>query len=358
MCSARDALPTRLVGVYLKNGQIFLSLPPCHPSILSPSFTMSSSKIYEPLPPPSGKKDSSQPPLTPEQTKLQADVLAHFVKSGYVIPGVQDGQLTEEEKFWLSYECQLRYLRATKWKSADACIQRIESTLKWRREFGIYDKITSSYIEPEAVTGKEILFGYDTYGRPAFYMIPSRQNTNEATRQVEFAVWMLERAIDLMDEGVESLDLLINFADKAKNPSLSTARKVLSILQNHYPERLGKALVINVPYLVNMFFNMITPFIDPVTVKKLNFNIDVVKDGLFESDQVMKEWWGGIQDFEYQHDKYWSALNGMCERRKKEWMENWRKLGGKIGTSEKAYKTGKTAEAQAEPVPDSEKTEA
>jgi hypothetical protein len=56
---------------------------------------------------------------------------------------------------------------------------------------------------PQAVTGKEILFGYDIYGRPAFYMIPSRQNTNEATRQIEFAVWMLERAIDLMDEDVE-----------------------------------------------------------------------------------------------------------------------------------------------------------
>ncbi|KAK7463518.1 Phosphatidylinositol transfer protein (PITP) [Stygiomarasmius scandens] len=308
-----------------------------------------SSKVYEPLLPPSEKKDASQPPLTPEQTKMQADVQAHFVKPDYVVPGVEKGELMEEEKFWLSYECQLRYLRATKWK-LDSCIQRLEATLKWRREFGLYGKITPAYIEPEAVTGKEILFGYDTYGRPAFYMIPSRQNTNEATRQIEFAVWMLERCIDLMDDGVESLDLLINFADKAKNPSLSTARKVLSILQNHYPERLGKALVINVPYLVNMFFNMITPFIDPITVKKLNFNIDVVKDGLFESDQLMKEWWGGNQDFEYKHEKYWPVLVEMCEKRKKEWIENWKKLGGNVGISEKAYKTFK------ESVP--EKTEA
>lgn len=34
-------------------------------------------------------------------------------------------------------------------------------------------------------------------------MIPSRQNTDEATRQVQFAVWMLERAVDQMGPGVE-----------------------------------------------------------------------------------------------------------------------------------------------------------
>jgi len=47
------------------------------------------------------------------------------------------------------------------------------------------------------------MFGYDVVGKPAFYMIPSRQNTNEATRQIQFAVWMLERGIDLMEPGVE-----------------------------------------------------------------------------------------------------------------------------------------------------------
>ena len=55
----------------------------------------------------------------------------------------------------------------------------------------------------KAVTGKEILYGYDKRGRPAFYMIPSRQNTSEAERQVQFAVWMMERCIDLMGPGVE-----------------------------------------------------------------------------------------------------------------------------------------------------------
>lgn len=118
-------------------------------------------------------------------------------------------------------------MRATKWKSADDAIHRLEETLKWRREFGIYDLITAEHVEPEvgaarfeisislyplcfqAVTGKEIMFGYDTSRRPACYMIPSRQNTKEPddsnapNPQLHFTVWMLERAIDQMGPGVE-----------------------------------------------------------------------------------------------------------------------------------------------------------
>ena len=40
-----------------------------------------------------------------------------------------------------------RYLRATKWDVVKA-IERLESTLKWRREFGVYTH-TPEYLEPE-----------------------------------------------------------------------------------------------------------------------------------------------------------------------------------------------------------------
>lgn len=88
--------------------------------------------------------------------------------------------------------------------------------------------------------------------------MPSRQNTNEQTRQIQFTVWMLERCVDLMDPGVgyltlsnfrtviltkirfvRNLALLINYADRAKNPSLGTARKVLNILQYATPPLLS-----------------------------------------------------------------------------------------------------------------------
>ena len=42
-----------------------------------------------------------------------------------------------------------RFLRAVKWASAQAAIKRLEATLKWRREYGLYDLITASHVEPE-----------------------------------------------------------------------------------------------------------------------------------------------------------------------------------------------------------------
>ena len=44
----------------------------------------------------------------------------------------------------------LRYMRATKWASSQAAIKRLEETLLWRREFGLYDeRFTPEHVEPE-----------------------------------------------------------------------------------------------------------------------------------------------------------------------------------------------------------------
>ena len=55
----------------------------------------------------------------------------------------------------------------------------------------------------QAVTGKMVIYGYDIKRKPALYLIPSRQNTQESPRQIQFTVWNLERAIDLAGPGVE-----------------------------------------------------------------------------------------------------------------------------------------------------------
>jgi hypothetical protein len=135
-----------------------------------------------------------------------------------------------------------------------------------------------------------------------------------------------------------SLALLIDYADKAKNPSYSQSRKVLNIIQSHYPERLGRALILNVPFLLKAFYSFITPFIDPVTREKMRFNPDPIKDGLFVADQLTKEWPGGEIDFVYEHEKYWPALVKLASDRKKAFMDAWKQLGGTVGIKEWDYK--------------------
>lgn len=297
-----------------------------------------SSIDYVPIPPPPPKASATPPKLTADQEEKYTKVYEHFTKAGYALPGEEKSEFTEEEEFWLSYECMLRYLRATKWDVQKA-IERLESTLKWRREFGVYTH-TPEYLEPEFLTGKQLLFGYDSQNRPALYMFPSRQNTETSDRQIHQVVWTLERAADLMGPGTETLALMIDYGEKGgkSGPPFSTSLKVLNILQDHYPERLGRAFVINVPFLLNAFYKMITPFMDPVTREKLKFNPSCVKDGHFEADMLVKGNWGGSRTVEYVHEKFWPAWLKLTWERREKHKENWRKLGGKIGIREWDYK--------------------
>ncbi|ELU40751.1 CRAL/TRIO domain-containing protein [Rhizoctonia solani AG-1 IA] len=256
--------------------------------------------------PPSPPEINPAPTLNEEQSNVYGIVLKHYSSPAYVIPGVdaQKATLTEEEKQWL-------VLRASKWVLATT-ITRLDDTLKWRREYGLYELITPNHVEPEAVTGKEILAGYDLERRPALYMMPSKQNTEESPRQLQFAVWMLERAVDLMGPGVENLDILINFADRGKNPSLSTSKNVSicrCIMANH------QVLKICV-----------------VTRAKVKFNPEIIKEGLFDKSQATKEWGGEM--------KSWKPLVDLCNNLHTERKERWRKLGGTVGLSEWDIKGG------------------
>ena len=151
---------------------------------------------YEPFLP-HQKYHKTSPPefltLTEEQEAVYQEVFKHFATEDYVIPGLKegDGILTEEENFFLvspsfilsrfisvaedsnhlqTYECFLRwaygtrrcmeshslillrrFLRATRWNAAN-CIKKLETTLKWRREYGIYDTLTVESIKEHVRT--------------------------------------------------------------------------------------------------------------------------------------------------------------------------------------------------------------
>jgi hypothetical protein len=189
--------------------------------------------------------------LTSDQ-QAKYDSLLETVKSWKEIPSTKEkgGPVTEGEIMWLTRECLLRYLRATKWNTAEAA-KRLLGTLTWRREYGV-EELTADYISPENETGKQLLLGYDIAGRPCQYLNPGLQNTNAGPRQVQHLVYMVERSIEMMIPGQETLALLINFkTSKTRTntaPGIGQGREVLNILQTHYPERLGRALIINGKY--------------------------------------------------------------------------------------------------------------
>lgn len=54
-----------------------------------------------PLPPPQPLADIVPPTLTEKQEELLKEVLDHFTKADYQLPGEEKPELSEEEKFWL-----------------------------------------------------------------------------------------------------------------------------------------------------------------------------------------------------------------------------------------------------------------
>jgi hypothetical protein len=196
----------------------------------------------------------TKPTPRPELSEEQKTKYAALLDKAKAFSDVQcdkekdkSGPITDVERAWLTRECLLRYLRATKWNVDDSA-KRLLATLAWRREYGL-DGFTPEYISPEQETGKQMIIGFDRQGRPCQYLNPGRQNTDASPRQIHHLFYMVERVTDMMPPGVETMSLMINFkpSKKRQNTSVpvSTAREVLHILQNHYPERLGKALIIN-----------------------------------------------------------------------------------------------------------------
>lgn len=264
------------------------------------------------------------------------DTLLGLVSQWTEIPvsnekGAKMTALEEYERMFLTRDCLFRYLRATSWK-VDQAETRLKNTLVWRREYGT-DKLTADYISIENETGKQVILGWDTDGRPCCYLRPSKQNTEKSDRQIEHLVYMLERTIDLMPPGQEMLALLMNFSDtkQGQGATLQQGRQTLYILQNHYPERLGRALVSNVPWLLWGFFKLITPFIDPVTKEKIKFNEDFAN--YVPKEQLMKET-NGLADFQYDHKTYWPALTKLSENKRNAYRERWEAAGKRIGEYE------------------------
>ena len=205
-----------------------------------------------PIPSPSPESRPQEPEALTEDHQNKYDWLLEQVKAITEVPSDKGkaGPLTDDEKQWLTKECLLRYLRATKWHEKEA-EKRILKTLAWRREYGVAE-LTPDHVSPENETGKQVILGYDKEGRVCHYLNPGRQNTQSSPRQVQHLVFMLERVIELMPAQVETLSLMIDFKPSKTrsntNPGIGQAREVLDILQNHYPERLGKALIINSTY--------------------------------------------------------------------------------------------------------------
>lgn len=192
--------------------------------------------------------------------------------------------LTPEQCAWLTDECLCRYLRARKYNS-DKAAAMLYSTLSWRVSNDVEHMLPVrrcqkfEVIRNEGLTGKMFVLPIlDKYGRAIILMRPGLENSADVDGNLLFLQYTLERASVLCDRaqgGSGKFVVLIDFAEGQfslrRAPSLSTSRATLHMIQDHYPERLGKAVLFDAPMFFFPVFKALKPFIDPVTYDKIHF---------------------------------------------------------------------------------------
>jgi len=205
-----------------------------------------------------------------------------------------------DSRFTFNDALYLRYLRARNFHTEKA-VEMLDKTIAWRHEFGLHrfmDDEWMDVVRKENETGKTYVRGFDKEGHVIIYMKPRCENTNNHDGNLKHLVYNLEKAIQCMEAkggNVEKLSLIVDYHGFSllNAPPLKTSLAVLSILQNHYPERLFRAYCVRPPWIFSTSYAAISPFIDPVTKHKIlmmSGNFDTIKSQLLDAvDQSVLE---------------------------------------------------------------------
>jgi hypothetical protein len=170
----------------------------------------------------------------------------------------------------------LRWLRARKW-DVDAAVQQLIDTLKWRREWGVDELIAKGEnaldIE-ELMSEKTYFMGRDKEGRPINYIHVKDHINNqfpvEATEKL--GVLSVETGRKLLGDGHETGTVVMDMSGFGMhNMDYQLVKFFIHLLENHYPESLGLALVVHAPLIFHSCWIVIKHWLDPVVEAKIHF---------------------------------------------------------------------------------------
>jgi len=228
------------------------------------------------------------------------------------IPRLWVEELTDKQKEWLDERCLCRYLRAREW-DLEKAEHMIRCTLAWRVDYKP-EEITAAEIEDQSKTGKMYFcYEYSKRGYPVVYMKLTRDQGNDRVTKLKFMVWMLENVISAMDtsQGVEKMAWVTDFKGTgmrmATMSHINISLDCLHTLQNHYPERLGIAFVVNPPRVFSAFWKILTPWMNETTLNKIKF-VGGTKDYPLIAEHIdkasLEKTYGGEVDRDYDHDAF------------------------------------------------------
>ncbi|KAM0886541.1 hypothetical protein ACQ4PT_029640 [Festuca glaucescens] len=205
-------------------------------------------------------------------------------------------------KRWKTWNSRRRFLRARDHNIGKASAMFLKY-LAWKRTAKPNGSITADEVRNELAQEKLYVQGHDKMGRPMVYLfgarhIAAKRDLNEFKR---FVVYILDTTCTkLPPAGQEKFASVVDLKGFGyANYDIRAMLEALDIMQNNYPERLGRVFLIHVPYVFMAAWKMVYPFIDDNTKKKFVFvadkNLDATLRDAIEESQLPEEFGGKLK---------------------------------------------------------------
>lgn len=250
--------------------------------------------------------------LTEEERAAYDEMVVAVARVGEEEEGVDVGAAVASG--WLSPATYCRYLRARGWR-VDKAATMLVATLKWRAEYRPEEiRVEDVWDEFENEGKMYVSDRKDDAGRPIIYQRPGLDNTTDRETKVRYLVYTVEKALASIDDpAVETMTIITDFGGYSQLTgmrNIKISKDVASILQNHYPERLGAVYMLNNPWVWKIFWAAVSPFVDRKTRDKITFcgsSREPIATAISSSNLELD--FGGLHTFEYDPHSYASWVD-------------------------------------------------
>ncbi|KAG2453571.1 hypothetical protein HYH02_001790 [Chlamydomonas schloesseri] len=152
----------------------------------------------------------------------------------------------------------------------------LEKHVAWRRGAGRPVEESHHGVQVNLAHKKVFLQGLDKTGRPIVLGVGSRHRKFETKEDaLAFCTYALDTACAIGNSHEDWDGKLTGVFDlrnlSLKNMDLTALQVMFELLQNHYPERLGRLFLYEAPVAFYAIWRAVSPFVDPVTKTKINF---------------------------------------------------------------------------------------
>ncbi|KAL3693234.1 hypothetical protein R1sor_006885 [Riccia sorocarpa] len=172
---------------------------------------------------------------------------------------------------------------------------------KWKAEFIPNGGFTEADLPTELAAKKSYIIAQDKKGRPVSLTLGRNHVYNkDFTEFKRFAIYVFEQLVARAPPGTQDFLYIIDLkALGVKNLDSKSFVAGFDLLQNHYPGRIDKVYMVNVPLIFNGLWKVVSKLLDENTKRKIIF-VDNKKltETLLEEidiDHLPKEYGGNAE---------------------------------------------------------------